>query len=99
MLADHRNARNSKYTDRAVWQSDRSKGKKNILIYIWILQSQKQTDAFQFWEVISDEHGIDPEGVYKGDTDLQLERINVYYNEASSKLIIFSESNILHIDF
>ena len=31
----------------------------------------------------SDEHGIDPSGSYKGDSDLQLERINVYYNEAS----------------
>ena len=37
----------------------------------------------QFWEVISDEHGIDPTGTYHGDSDLQLERINVYYNEAS----------------
>ena len=37
----------------------------------------------QFWEVISDEHGIDPTGNYNGDSDLQLERINVYYNEAS----------------
>ena len=37
----------------------------------------------QFWEVISDEHGIDPTGTYVGDSDLQLERINVYYNEAS----------------
>lgn len=37
----------------------------------------------QFWEVISDEHGIDPTGSYQGDSDLQLERINVYYNEAS----------------
>uniref|UniRef100_A0A8D1YI87 Tubulin beta chain n=1 Tax=Sus scrofa TaxID=9823 RepID=A0A8D1YI87_PIG len=39
--------------------------------------------AFQFWEVISDEHGIDPTGSYHGDSDLQLERINVYYNEAT----------------
>lgn len=39
----------------------------------------------QFWEVISDEHGIDPTGSYQGDSDLQLERINVYYNEASGK--------------
>ena len=38
---------------------------------------------FQFWEVISDEHGIDPTGTYHGDSDLQLERINVYYNEAA----------------
>uniref|UniRef100_A0A915CSB6 Tubulin beta chain n=1 Tax=Ditylenchus dipsaci TaxID=166011 RepID=A0A915CSB6_9BILA len=37
----------------------------------------------KFWEVISDEHGIEPTGAYNGDSDLQLERINVYYNEAS----------------
>ena len=34
----------------------------------------------KFWEVISDEHGVDPTGTYHGDSDLQLERINVYYN-------------------
>jgi hypothetical protein len=33
--------------------------------------------------VISDEHGIDPTGTYHGDSDLQLDRISVYYNEAS----------------
>ena len=38
---------------------------------------------FQFWEIISDEHGIDPTGSYSGTSDLQLERINVYYNEAT----------------
>ncbi|KAG9322353.1 hypothetical protein KVV02_001335 [Mortierella alpina] len=37
----------------------------------------------RFWEVISDEHGIDNNGIYCGDTDMQLERINVYYNEAA----------------
>ncbi|KAF0288620.1 Tubulin beta-3 chain [Amphibalanus amphitrite] len=37
----------------------------------------------KFWEIISDEHGIDPTGTYHGDSELQLERINVYYNEAS----------------
>jgi hypothetical protein len=37
----------------------------------------------KFWEVVCDEHGIDPTGTYHGDSDLQLERINVYYNEAS----------------
>ena len=42
----------------------------------------------QFWEVISDEHGIDPTGTYHGDSDLQLERINVYYNEATGNLIM-----------
>lgn len=37
----------------------------------------------QFWEIISDEHGIDPTGHYHGDNDLQLERIDVYYNEVN----------------
>ena len=35
----------------------------------------------KFWEIISDEHGIDNTGCYCGESDLQLERINVYYNE------------------
>ncbi len=26
----------------------------------------------KFWEVISDEHGIDPTGTYHGDSDLQV---------------------------
>ena len=37
----------------------------------------------KFWEVVCDEHGIDPTGTYHGDSDLQLERINVYFNEAT----------------
>ncbi|PPS06429.1 hypothetical protein GOBAR_AA14216 [Gossypium barbadense] len=37
----------------------------------------------KFWEVICAEHGIDPTGRYNGELDLQLERINVYYNESS----------------
>jgi hypothetical protein len=37
----------------------------------------------KFWEVVCDEHGIDPTGTYAGDADLQLERVNVYFNEAS----------------
>jgi len=42
--------------------------------------------------VISDEHGIDPTGTYHGDSDLQLERINVYYNEATGMLFLFLNS-------
>jgi tubulin beta len=38
----------------------------------------------KFWEVVCDEHGIDPTGRYVGTSDLQLERVNVYYKEASS---------------
>merc|ERR1712032_1148229 len=36
----------------------------------------------KFWEIISDEHGIDPNGAYIGTSELQMERIEVYYNEA-----------------
>uniref|UniRef100_A0A670ZP05 Tubulin/FtsZ GTPase domain-containing protein n=1 Tax=Pseudonaja textilis TaxID=8673 RepID=A0A670ZP05_PSETE len=42
----------------------------------------------KFWEVISDEHGIDPAGGYAGDSALQLERISVYYNESSSQTYV-----------
>jgi tubulin beta len=39
----------------------------------------------KFWEVISDEHGIGGDGIYKGNNDLQLERITVYYNEIGAR--------------
>ena len=57
----------------------------NLPVHIFIFvcsqagQCGNQIGA-KFWEVISDEHGIDPTGCYHGDSDLQLERINVYYN-------------------
>jgi len=35
----------------------------------------------KFWEVMAAEHGIDPTGAYVGDNELQLQRINVYFNE------------------
>ncbi|CAI9773180.1 unnamed protein product [Fraxinus pennsylvanica] len=37
----------------------------------------------KFWEVVCVEHSIDSIDRYQGDSDLQLERVNVYYNEAS----------------
>ncbi|KAI5072202.1 hypothetical protein GOP47_0012308 [Adiantum capillus-veneris] len=37
----------------------------------------------KFWEVVCIEHDIDPTGSYSGDADMQLERVNVYYNQAS----------------
>ncbi|KAK9324664.1 Tubulin/FtsZ, GTPase domain-containing protein [Lipomyces orientalis] len=36
-----------------------------------------------FWQTISAEHGIDGSGAYRGTSDLQLERLNVYFNEAT----------------
>ncbi|KAM0752419.1 beta-tubulin [Meredithblackwellia eburnea MCA 4105] len=37
----------------------------------------------KFWETVSEEHGVNSDGQYQGTSDLQLERINVYFNEAS----------------
>ena len=58
------------------------------IVHIQAGQCGNQIGA-KFWEVISDEHGIDPTGTYHGDSDLQLERINVYYNEATGNTEIF----------
>ena len=42
------------------------------LVHVQGGQSGNQIGA-KFWEVIADEHGIDPTGTYHGDSDLQLE--------------------------
>ncbi|XP_022114129.1 tubulin beta chain [Pieris rapae] len=38
----------------------------------------------KFWEVISREHAIGPDGMYHGTHHILKDRLNVYYNEASS---------------
>eukprot|EP01130_Rhizamoeba_saxonica_P002612 TRINITY_DN1237_c3_g1_i1.p1 TRINITY_DN1237_c3_g1~~TRINITY_DN1237_c3_g1_i1.p1 ORF type:complete len:478 (+),score=129.22 TRINITY_DN1237_c3_g1_i1:99-1532(+) len=53
------------------------------IIHIQAGQCGNQVGA-KFWEVISQEHGIDQSGAYVGDRREQLERIGVYYNETSS---------------
>lgn len=52
------------------------------IVHVQVGQCGNQVGA-KFWEVVSEEHGIDPTGIYKGDSALQLERINVYYNEVA----------------
>jgi tubulin beta len=37
----------------------------------------------KFWEVVRDEHGIGDGSEYCGDSDVQLNRVNVLYHEAS----------------
>jgi len=51
------------------------------IVHLQVGQCGNQIGS-KFWSVISDEHGIDNSGNYKGKDDLQLDRINVYYNEA-----------------
>jgi len=41
----------------------------------------------KFWEVICGEHGVSPGGKYEGKSDLQLERINVYFSEAAGRYV------------
>ena len=62
--------------------SRRSRKEMRELVAIQGGQCGNQIGA-KFWEVVADEHGIDPTGTYHGDSDLQLERINVYFNEAT----------------
>lgn len=54
-----------------------------MYIYIFIIRNFFFSFCIQFWEIISDEHGIDPNGMYHGENDMQLERIDVYYTEAN----------------
>lgn len=40
----------------------------------------------QFWEVISEEHGITPDGYCTGKDPNQVDRLNVYFDESSGEL-------------
>ncbi|GMQ09430.1 hypothetical protein CsSME_00052815 [Camellia sinensis var. sinensis] len=42
----------------------------------------------KFWDVVCDEHKIDPTGRYVGISYLQLECVNVHYNKASCRRFI-----------
>ncbi|EAT43521.1 AAEL005084-PA [Aedes aegypti] len=52
------------------------------IVHLQVGQCGNQIGS-KFWETISDEHGINPTGMYQGNNDLQLERIDVYYSEAN----------------
>ncbi|KAG7495372.1 tubulin beta chain-like [Solea senegalensis] len=51
------------------------------IVHLQIGQCGNQIGS-KFWEVISEEHGINTAGMYVGDSNVQLERANVYFNEA-----------------
>ncbi|XP_035615769.1 tubulin beta-6 chain-like [Oncorhynchus keta] len=52
------------------------------IVHLQIGQCGNQIGS-KFWEVISEEHGISATGMYEGGDPLQLERLNVYFNEAN----------------
>jgi tubulin beta len=51
------------------------------IVHIQAGQCGNQIGA-KFWEVISQEHGIDNRGVFTGGDSILRDRIGVYYNEA-----------------
>ncbi|KAL7677549.1 hypothetical protein ACOME3_003786 [Neoechinorhynchus agilis] len=56
------------------------------ILHIQVGQCGNQVGS-TFWEVIAEEHGIDEDGAYKGQSNLQIERINVYFNEAEARYV------------
>ena len=49
------------------------------ILHIQAGQCGNQIGA-KFWEVICDEHGIDPTGTYHGDSDLQVRYLRTNQN-------------------
>ena len=58
--------------------------KKVLLAHMQGIRCSNKMGA-KFREVISDEQGIEPIGTCHSDSNLQLEHINEYYNEATGK--------------
>ena len=54
------------------------------IVHIQVGQCGNQI-GYKFWEIISDEHGIDASGQFKGESEIQQERLNVYFNEVSEQ--------------
>ena len=79
-----------------MWKSNWCQSKTIELNYFKSINIFNIAFVLQFWEVISDEHGIDPTGTYHGDSDLQLERVNVYYNEAAGTISEILNKHIYH---
>jgi len=53
------------------------------IIFFQVGQCGNKVGA-KFWEVVAEEHGIDKTGIWNGDSNLQLERLNVYFNESNT---------------
>ncbi|KAH6959974.1 Tubulin/FtsZ, GTPase domain-containing protein [Ilyonectria destructans] len=53
------------------------------IVHLQVGQCGNQVGS-AFWQTISGEHGLDSNGKYIGTLDLQLARMNVYFNETSS---------------
>ena len=57
------------------------------IVHIQVGQCGNQIGS-KFWEIISDEHGLDDEGVPMPDVnDIQLERLDVYFNDTGDRFV------------
>lgn len=69
------------------------------IINVQVGQCGNQIGA-KFWEYISEEHGLQTDGTYKGDNGSQLERITSYYKEMEGegiKKIVVPSTSVLNI--
>lgn len=57
-----------------------------LLIYFIFIKNTYIPSSFR--ETVCQEHGISASGKYEGDDPQQLERINVYFNEANGKKFV-----------
>jgi len=57
------------------------------IVHLQVGQCGNQIGA-KFWETVCQEHAIKPDGLYEGDDPQQLDRINVYFNEANGKKFV-----------
>ena len=55
------------------------------IVHIQAGQCGNQIGA-KFWEIISNEHGIMPDGQYEGESELQHERLEVKKSTDSTKI-------------
>jgi len=53
------------------------------IVFLQVGQCGNKVGA-KFWEVTAEEHGVDKTGVWNGDSNLQLERLNVFFNESNT---------------
>merc|ERR1712128_177525 len=65
----------------------KEKLKMREIVHLQAGQCGNQIGA-KFWEILSDEHGIDPDGSYIGTSELQMERIDVYFNQAKGEKLV-----------
>lgn len=82
IMCDFKRSHDLKYTSHPI-SSERCKLDRVSVRCASVRDPDNLTSRRECTQVICDEHGIDPTGTYHGDSDLQLERINVYFNEAS----------------